>query len=420
MFALAQARGVEGGGEVIDDKFLKSILDVPKDLQLYADTARSASLAGGPIVEKLHIFEENSAIRQMMKDFDHCNMAMGSALGSIEELCCARAAYSDSLLFRAADEARQAIAGFESRFRLPEMTEIGRLMAEYKTCQISEAFSMHTEQAERLHQAMESMCTPWLDAHKEIPSIIGFAELQRIGYSLQNMPTFDEKLAASLRINLGDWRDPITWRPEIFTNLSARSEFYASLGFNPDLTDFPMPAFKQSLNLAGLIPEPSSIDDRYTNSIPTPSDEDELDEGLTRTNMAHDRLLRFESRLRAFIDEKMKLAFGSDWPKHRLPNGMFDQWQEKKRKAELADAREHPLLAYADFTDYVPVICREDNWRSVFAPFFKRKESVRESFQRLYPIRVDTMHARIITQDDELFLCVETLRLERIIIKNRN
>ena len=55
--------------------------------------------------------------------------------------------------------------------------------------------------------------------------------------------------------------------------------------------------------------------------------------------------------------------------------------------------------------------CRPDNWRQFFSPFFDRPESVRELFQRLHPIRVDTMHARPITQDDEFLLYVETKRL---------
>lgn len=46
-------------------------------------------------------------------------------------------------------------------------------------------------------------------------------------------------------------------------------------------------------------------------------------------------------------------------------------------------------------------------------PYFERQESVRESFQRLYPVRNDTMHARPITQDDELLLYVEGKRLMR-------
>ena len=36
---------------------------------------------------------------------------------------------------------------------------------------------------------------------------------------------------------------------------------------------------------------------------------------------------------------------------------------------------------------------------------------MRESFQRLHPIHVDTMHVRPISQDDELLLYVEVKRI---------
>jgi hypothetical protein len=58
------------------------------------------------------------------------------------------------------------------------------------------------------------------------------------------------------------------------------------------------------------------------------------------------------------------------------------------------------LIACADFTEYQLVICRADNWRELFAQIFMRPENVRETFQRQHPIRLDTMHARSITQDD--------------------
>ena len=120
--------------------------------------------------------------------------------------------------------------------------------------------------------------------------------------------------------------------------------------------------------------------------------------------------------MRRFIDEQMTKEFGPDWPKRQLPNGLYGQWQEKKRKAQQSGRREHPLIAYADFTDYVRVICKKDNWRNVFAPFFGREPSVRESFQRLYPVRLDTMHARPVTQSDELLLYVETRHLCALIL----
>jgi hypothetical protein len=153
---------------------------------------------------------------------------------------------------------------------------------------------------------------------------------------------------------------------------------------------------------------------RYGAPVPS-SQDDNQEEDFARANKAHDWRQRLETQLRAFIDEQMTLAFGADWPKRRLPNGMYDQWQDKKRKAQQAGAVEWPLISYADFTDYALVICRADNWREVFAAFFGRPESVRESFQRLYPVRLNTMHARLITQDDELLLYVEARRLMKMI-----
>lgn len=55
------------------------------------------------------------------------------------------------------------------------------------------------------------------------------------------------------------------------------------------------------------------------------------------------------------------------------------------------------------------------NWETVFKGIFGRREDVRESFQRLYPIRNATMHAGILTLDDELFLRVETRRILKAI-----
>jgi Swt1-like HEPN len=142
----------------------------------------------------------------------------------------------------------------------------------------------------------------------------------------------------------------------------------------------------------------------------------EEERALARTNAAHDQLQRLERMLRKFIDRQMTNAFGPDWPQHQLPNGVFEKWREKRRTAEQYGAEKLPLIEYADFTEYEPLICRRDNWREVFGTIFKRQESVRECFQRLYPIRLDTMHARLITQDDELFLRVEIKRLVKVIV----
>ena len=107
----------------------------------------------------------------------------------------------------------------------------------------------------------------------------------------------------------------------------------------------------------------------------------------------------------------MTAAIGKNWIKHRVSGEIRQLWKEKQKTAYENGEPQRPLIDYADFTDYEAIIARNDNWEEVFAPIFRRKTLVHESFQRLYPIRVCTMHARIITQDDELYLFTETQRL---------
>jgi hypothetical protein len=178
-------------------------------------------------------------------------------------------------------------------------------------------------------------------------------------------------------------------------------DFYVELGFDSSLTDFTAVAFDESAELAGLATEPQEDEDN----------EEEI--GLTRTNRAHGELLRFERSVRRFIDAAMKAEFGDDWLLRQLPGGMLELWEQKKASAIDKNEQEQPLTAYADFTDYIKIIERRDNWTRVFKAIFKRQSDVQESFFRLFPVRICTMHARLITLDDELLLQVETRRLSR-------
>ncbi|WFU04555.1 hypothetical protein QA648_27640 (plasmid) [Rhizobium sp. CB3171] len=97
--------------------------------------------------------------------------------------------------------------------------------------------------------------------------------------------------------------------------------------------------------------------------------------------------------------------------KRQLPSNMLDSWVTKKEKARADGADDLPLIEYADFTDYKLIIERKDNWTQVFKPIFGRQEDIRESLQRLFPVRIATMHARFLTLDDDLLLRTETNRV---------
>jgi Swt1-like HEPN len=96
---------------------------------------------------------------------------------------------------------------------------------------------------------------------------------------------------------------------------------------------------------------------------------------------------------------------------------MLEEWREKKEKALKAGQPEFALIQYADFSDYKVIIERADNWAKAFKPVFQRQDDVRESLQRLYPVRIATAHARPITREDALMLVVETTRLLKAIGK---
>src|SRR5579875_1448129 len=287
---------------------------------------------------------------------------------------------------------------FEAGFRIPSAIEAARLVTQYDRSATSKALSIVSE-SRSLLSAMEQMKSPWLEMANPVTPSASFAAIQQMANAVRVGPAFDAGIASALRLELGDWRQPISWPSEVFTDLEARSSFYASLGVNPALTSMPASAFRETLEISGLI-ESSTSDDEVQ------SEED----GFGRTNEAHAQLLRLEVELRRFIAAVLFAEYGDDRMKRSVPPAMLEQWKAKHEKGKGNTGGPVPLIAYADFTDYSPIICRGDNWKH-FQIYFIRKESVMESFQRLYPIRLDTMHARLITQDDQLFLLVEYKRL---------
>jgi hypothetical protein len=130
-----------------------------------------------------------------------------------------------------------------------------------------------------------------------------------------------------------------------------------------------------------------------------------------RMTESYDLLTDFERGLRDFIHQKMSDTFGSNWEKSRLPGEMYKRWREKRKKAIRAGESPGPLIDYADFSDYVDIITQKDNWKHLFKSYFGRPQLVQESLYRLQPIRVCTMHSRILSQDMWLVLQTETLVL---------
>ena len=131
---------------------------------------------------------------------------------------------------------------------------------------------------------------------------------------------------------------------------------------------------------------------------------------------AYALLFWFETQLREFIDEKMTSKYGQSWFKHRTQNNMYTNWKQKQQKeVNSVEITGEPLIAYADFTDYLDIIARRDNWKEVFSRIFRRKTDIEESLVRVCSIRIQIMHARSINSAEYLTLKAEIARILRAI-----
>ena len=362
-----------------------------------------------PLSARIEALQPDFHVRALIEDANRSRDLMRAALGPFEDLRRSLQLDTVSNIATELESMRSLGVELEKQFRLPDVVETPALLRALEIDAPARVLAHYRDHASELRQAIEAMTAPWLNIQGQVRSLTGIVELQEIGHVLHTMPDFGIRSADRLRPHLGDWRASVDWPPEIFTDPLARSDFYVERGLDPVLTDFPASAFDQAITIAGIKrPPPPRIGD-YDHASDPPRDDEEA--GLQRNNAAHDRLQRFETHVRRFIDRMMTAALGTNWIKHRVPGPMRQEWRDKRDRALASGEPEKPLIAYADFTDYEVIIVRDDNWREVFQSAFQRKTLVHESFRRLYPIRVCTMHSRIITQDDELYLHAETRRL---------
>ena len=259
----------------------------------------------------------------------------------------------------------------------------------------------------------------WLNEVEGIASMQRVVDLRDLGNTLNENEPCSHPCADNLRKLLGDWRDEITWPKEIWTDLGARISFYEELGFDINLTSVPSPAFQEILEVTTIKSNQPDLVYEYE-LFSNPSMNLREERVLDRTMEASTWIDRLETQLRHFIDHTMTNVYGTDWLAVRLPKKTVATWEKLSRQLNEhitrtfpLSPRTFPLLAFTQFTDYELMICQEDHWNEVFRSVFKSREYLRESLQRLYPIRNDTMMGRPITKQDELLLYVETNRLIR-------
>ncbi|MGN6828146.1 Swt1 family HEPN domain-containing protein [Paucibacter sp. M5-1] len=313
-------------------------------------------------------------------------------------------------LHKSVSSALAASRAFEEQFRLPSESEIERMARE--ALEQTDLRRMFVTGSDTLQQAMARMHSPWVQIDHAASSAKAFADLVGIGRGLAQTAPYDAPFVASLRASLGDWRDTRVPQHDLVDPI-VRLGLYRERGLDPELTDFTSAAFRESLGIAGLSfdsPSAAPVDPTApTSGEVTPGDEH--DAALT----AFGALRSFEVIVRQFITQRLQAAYGSKWPKRGLPADVLTNCKDKKERGEAAGDGDLPLLDYADFTDYIKIIDRGDNWKSIFESVFPRREDVKESFQRLGPVRIATMHSRMVLREDQLMLAVETQRVLKAI-----
>lgn len=289
------------------------------------------------------------------------------------------------------------------RFCLPELdqTHFFARAAGLHIDQFGVARDLWSESS--LIQAMSAMGSPWLNVLDPANSVRAFSDIQLIGSLANSDAPYGVPASNFLRRHLGDWRDVDTADEDYGDDPTTRSIAYTNRGLDSALTDFTPGAFDESLDIAGL---PRAID-----TVDLATEPAELETpNLERNIQIYRGLLSFEIRMRAFIEETLAMQFGPKWMQTQVPPAIIALWQEKKAKALKKGEPDRALIEYADFNDYWPIIIKKDNWNKVFGMVFQRQQDIHETLHRLQPVRIQAMHARILTLDEELLMRVETTR----------
>lgn len=383
-----------------------------KSIQSQFDLTRQFELSSPEHAFYRHIAKDVDPYRAMLKQaFDLPSIENELRIASAQlSLTGAIRAYPASIFSLTSLELSRA----DIPYRLPTSGEIDKILADQLIQKGAVAALFPTFEA-ALESNIDSISSSWIGADA-IRATRSLEEIFSIGSAVRSTYVFDDALTGALRKDFGDWRDPVSFTKDTLRDPEARTNEYIGHGFDPELTDIPDLAFRQTLVVARLNSVPS-----YLAAFPEvlgAGDEAEA-AAIQRSNSCQRLILVLERKLRRFIDLRLSEAHGKYWFKHRLKPDVYAAWQDKQEKAGLVGG-EVSLIEFSDFTDYVNIICRDDDWKALFQFYFERKESVRESFQRLYPIRNAAMHSRYATKEDELFAATECTRLIMAIERKRS
>lgn len=292
------------------------------------------------------------------------------------------------------DYALKASEQFKTLFHRPgfaETSELARLTG------TSHAFQR------QIQSVVDQINGPWARTGSEPTSMSHVAQLSALSRAAGGLRPYSPSTTSLLREELGDWRADLALEIDIL-DPARRRDLYIDRGYDAGLTDFPAEVVEELIEIVGDESEETA----------------DIDGAEERCDLAFATLSRFERRVRDFIVARLQGEFGERW-EAQIPQQMLKGWREKhQRDVDLGTTPRPRLIDYSDFTEYMAIIGRRDNWTRAFSPIFKRRADVEESFNRLMPVRLVTMHSVLITMDDEVLLTFETKRLLNAIARASN
>jgi hypothetical protein len=251
-------------------------------------------------------------------------------------------------------------------------------------------------QIEKIRDEMLGLRSPWLDAGNPLRSVAAYTDARALMHLVNHAPANSHRVVEAVRQELGDYRHSEPATTEVSSDPILRTAFRLEKGFSPDLSSLPTATLVVVFSWLGF---------------KTTADASADPEALQR--IIGSRVRHLELRIRRFIENRMRSAFGSKWHLQRVSPETVNRWQ-RRRQTDVDNLRTPSrLFDYASFEDYHTIIERKDNWRQVFSEIFPVKSSLLEGLRRLSLIRNPDAHIRILTVEDMIDLAVEGHRIDQ-------
>jgi hypothetical protein len=129
-----------------------------------------------------------------------------------------------------------------------------------------------------------------------------------------------------------------------------------------------------------------------------------------------------EELLRDWVAQELTCRDAENWWKALVPPDIRERaearWQESAGPDGPPPATSG-YMKYLDFSDYMPIMLRKDNWKSIFSAVFTSPEWITSRLEELLPIRNNIAHSRTVSDDELLHLRLYASDLRSAIAASR-